>query len=258
MKEIAAILEPVGVATLKTGTSGRRHLCDAADGVPLFSFSRNAALLRPHHTDNDTFDKIEPHSLDRMVAAVAASLLRRFRPPALRRIPEDRKRSLPSRRAAEDERTVPRDGSVYPLLRIRFGPFGGLPMRKPFLLHSLVAFIAAASLAAAPPQNTGSVTESARVVVIEIPSTSWTKRRAGAGTDSRRLRADRRREEVDIAGAEVIDLNRTISAPAAAKDPFRRHSPAARRHWSSSSTVLLEHERAAARPDGARGFVRTA
>ncbi|MFN2387139.1 MAG: M28 family peptidase, partial [Thermoanaerobaculia bacterium] len=74
VREIATLLEPVGVSTLEPDSSGGADIYALKqDGVPLFSFEQD--MLRYfdlHHTDNDTFDKIEPRSLDRMVAAVAA------------------------------------------------------------------------------------------------------------------------------------------------------------------------------------------
>ena len=65
--------------------------------MPLFSFQQD--MLRYfdlHHTDNDTFDKIEPHSMDRMVAAVAAfAYCAASVPRPFERIPEDRRKITP-------------------------------------------------------------------------------------------------------------------------------------------------------------------
>ncbi|MBC8646022.1 MAG: M28 family peptidase [Thermoanaerobaculia bacterium] len=98
IKEIAALLEPVGVSTLSPESFGGADIYALKqDGVPLFSFQQD--MLRYfdlHHTDNDTFDKIEPHSMDRMVAAVAAfAYCAASVPRPFERIPEDRRKITP-------------------------------------------------------------------------------------------------------------------------------------------------------------------
>jgi carboxypeptidase Q len=71
--DIAALLEPLGAGTLKAGGTGGADISRLVlSGVPLFSVSQDASRYFDwHHTANDTFDKIEPDSLDRMTAAVA-------------------------------------------------------------------------------------------------------------------------------------------------------------------------------------------
>jgi hypothetical protein len=71
--EIAALLEPLGVGALKAGGLGGADTSSLVlSGVPLFSVSQDASRYFDwHHTANDTFDKIETDSLDRMTAAVA-------------------------------------------------------------------------------------------------------------------------------------------------------------------------------------------
>jgi hypothetical protein len=98
VREIASLLEPVGVASLKPESFGGADIYGLKkDGVPLFSFEQD--MLRYfdiHHTDNDTFDKIEPRSLDRMVAAVAAfAYCAASVPRPFERIPEDRRAVTP-------------------------------------------------------------------------------------------------------------------------------------------------------------------
>jgi hypothetical protein len=71
--EIAALLEPLGAGALKAGGLGGADTSSLVlSGVPLFSVSQDASRYFDwHHTANDTFDKIETDSLDRMTAAVA-------------------------------------------------------------------------------------------------------------------------------------------------------------------------------------------
>ena len=97
VREIAALLEPLGGNDLRsTGAGGADIFRLVLAGVPLFSVRQDASRYFDwHHTANDTFDKIEPESLDRMTAAVvvfayvAASV-----PEPFERIPKD-KRVLP-------------------------------------------------------------------------------------------------------------------------------------------------------------------
>jgi carboxypeptidase Q len=98
IKEIATLLESVGVAALRPESFGGADIYQLRqDGVPLFSFQQD--MLRYfdlHHTDNDTYDKIEPHSLDRMVAAVSAfAYCAAAIPRPFEKIPEDRRKITP-------------------------------------------------------------------------------------------------------------------------------------------------------------------
>ena len=74
LREIATLLEPVGAGELRAGGFGGTDVSPLrAAGVPLFSIRQDSSrYFDYHHTANDTFDKIEPESLDRNVAAVAA------------------------------------------------------------------------------------------------------------------------------------------------------------------------------------------
>lgn len=74
LKQIAALLEPVGAGELRGGGFGGADISSLRiAGVPLFSVRQDSSrYFDYHHTANDTFDKIEPALLDRNVAAVAA------------------------------------------------------------------------------------------------------------------------------------------------------------------------------------------
>jgi carboxypeptidase Q len=96
--EIAALLEPLGAGTLKAGGLGGADTSSLVlSGVPLFSVSQDASRYFDwHHTANDTFDKIEPESLDRMTAAVAVfAYVAASVPEPFERIPLE-KRVLPT------------------------------------------------------------------------------------------------------------------------------------------------------------------
>jgi carboxypeptidase Q len=73
VREIATLLEPLGAGDVSsTGAGGADISRLVLAGVPLFSVRQDASRYFDwHHTANDTFDKIEPESLDRMTAAVA-------------------------------------------------------------------------------------------------------------------------------------------------------------------------------------------
>jgi Zn-dependent M28 family amino/carboxypeptidase len=97
VREIASLLEPLGAGTLKAGGFGGADISRLIlSGIPLFSVSQDASRYFDwHHTSNDTFDKIEPESLDRMTAAVAAfAYVAASVPEPFERIPVE-KRVLP-------------------------------------------------------------------------------------------------------------------------------------------------------------------
>jgi len=97
VREIAALLEPLGGNDLRsTGAGGADIFGLVLAGVPLFSVRQDASRYFDwHHTANDTFDKIEPESLDRMTAAVAVfAYVAASVPEPFERIPKD-KRVLP-------------------------------------------------------------------------------------------------------------------------------------------------------------------
>lgn len=95
--EIAQILEPVGGGSLQPGSLGGADISRLIlAGVPLFSIRQDASrYFDYHHTANDTFDKIDRESIDRVTAAVAAfAYVAAAIPEPFERIPKD-KRVLP-------------------------------------------------------------------------------------------------------------------------------------------------------------------
>ena len=74
MKEISSLLEPLGASELTPDGFGGADISPLLlSGVPLFSVRQEASrYFDVHHTPNDTFDKIDIPSLDKMTAAVAA------------------------------------------------------------------------------------------------------------------------------------------------------------------------------------------
>ncbi len=71
---VATLLEPLGAGTLRKGGHGGADISPMASaGVPLFALSQETGRYFDfHHTADDTFDKIEPVSLDKAAASVAA------------------------------------------------------------------------------------------------------------------------------------------------------------------------------------------
>jgi hypothetical protein len=71
---VARLLEPLGAGTLRKGGLGGADISPLApSGVPLFALSQETGTYFDyHHTADDTFDKIEPESLDKAAAALAA------------------------------------------------------------------------------------------------------------------------------------------------------------------------------------------
>ena len=101
LRELASILEPLGAGDLRAGGAGGADISPLrADGVPQFSFRQDATRYFDwHHTANDTFDKIEPESLDRMTAAVAAfAWVAASHEPPFERIPADKRAEDPPAR----------------------------------------------------------------------------------------------------------------------------------------------------------------
>jgi carboxypeptidase Q len=74
IREIAAILAPMGAGeAIPRGSGGTDVAPLRQAGVPVFSVRQDSSrYFDYHHTANDTFDKVVPASLDRMVAAVSA------------------------------------------------------------------------------------------------------------------------------------------------------------------------------------------
>lgn len=98
VREIAELLEPLGgndVRSIGAGGADISRLVLA--GVPLFTVRQDASRYFDwHHTANDTFDKIEPESLDRVTAAVAVfAYVAASVPEPFERIPAE-KRVLPT------------------------------------------------------------------------------------------------------------------------------------------------------------------
>lgn len=71
---VAKILEPLGAGTLQKGGGGGVDISPMVPaGVPLFGLRQETGRYFDfHHTADDTFDKIEPASLDKAAAALAA------------------------------------------------------------------------------------------------------------------------------------------------------------------------------------------
>lgn len=71
---VAKLLEPLGAGTLRKGGAGGADVSPMAPaGVPLFGLRQETGRYFDfHHTADDTFDKIEPVSLDKAAAALAA------------------------------------------------------------------------------------------------------------------------------------------------------------------------------------------
>jgi len=91
IREIAKLLEPVGAGRASSGGFGGADISQLrAAGVPLFSVTQDSSRYFDfHHTANDTFDKIEPEALDRMVAAVATfAYVAASTPEPFERVPE--------------------------------------------------------------------------------------------------------------------------------------------------------------------------
>jgi carboxypeptidase Q len=101
LKAIARILEPIGAGALKADGGGGADIGPLKDaGVPLFAAIQDTSRYFDfHHTANDTFDKIEPEALDRMVASVAVfAWVAAMAPEPFEKIPEE-KRTEPRQRA---------------------------------------------------------------------------------------------------------------------------------------------------------------
>ena len=71
---VARLLEPLGAGSLRKGGQGGADISAmASSAVPLFGLRQETgSYFDFHHTADDTFDKIEPASLDRAAAALAA------------------------------------------------------------------------------------------------------------------------------------------------------------------------------------------
>lgn len=74
LASVALLLEPLGAGTLRKGGAGGADISPMAPaGVPLFGLRQETGRYFDfHHTADDTFDKIEPASLDKAAAALAA------------------------------------------------------------------------------------------------------------------------------------------------------------------------------------------
>jgi hypothetical protein len=96
VKEIAAILTPLGAGTLSAGGAGADTGTLKIAGVPMFMVRQDSSrYFDYHHTANDTFDKIDPEGLDRNVAAVAAfAYCAASAPELIERIPKDNREEL--------------------------------------------------------------------------------------------------------------------------------------------------------------------
>jgi Zn-dependent M28 family amino/carboxypeptidase len=93
VKEIAAILAPLGAGTLLAGGAGADTGTLKIAGVPMFMLRLDSSrYFDYHHTANDTFDKVDPEGLDRSVGAVAAfAYCAASVPELIERIPLDKR-----------------------------------------------------------------------------------------------------------------------------------------------------------------------
>jgi Zn-dependent M28 family amino/carboxypeptidase len=74
LSAVAKLLEPLGASSLRKGGAGGADTSPMLPaGVPLFGLRQDSSTYFDfHHSADDTFDKIEPASLDKAAAAVAA------------------------------------------------------------------------------------------------------------------------------------------------------------------------------------------
>ena len=107
---VAKLLEPLGAGTLRKGGHGGADISPMAPaGVPLFGLRQETGRYFDfHHSADDTFDKIEPASLDKAAAALAAMAY------AVADLPEIHARPSAPRSRSRDE------PAVSP-----FAPYGG-------------------------------------------------------------------------------------------------------------------------------------
>jgi len=94
LREIAEILEPLGVHSLLEGGSGGADISPLrADGVPQFAVRQDASLyFEWHHTANDTADKIDRAGMDVNAAAAAVfAWAAASVEPAFEKIPADKR-----------------------------------------------------------------------------------------------------------------------------------------------------------------------
>ena len=105
-KEIAALLQPVGVELGVEGGAGADVGTLKIAGVPMFMFRQDATrYFDYHHSANDTFDKISPEGLDRNVAAVAVfAYCAASVPELLERIPPEKRVAATPTPAAKGRR----------------------------------------------------------------------------------------------------------------------------------------------------------
>ncbi len=98
LKELAALLAPIAADTLTPAEQGGADLIPLIpSGIPQLGLALDATTYFDfHHTANDTFDRIDPRTLDRSTAAaaVAAYVLAEM-PQPLERVPPS-KRVLPA------------------------------------------------------------------------------------------------------------------------------------------------------------------
>jgi carboxypeptidase Q len=97
---IAAILAPVGAGQATGGATGGADLSPLRPaGIPLFQLSQDSSrYFDYHHTANDTFDKVEPASLDANVAAVTAlAYIAAEIPEPFEKIPEAQRKAADSK-----------------------------------------------------------------------------------------------------------------------------------------------------------------
>lgn len=91
------LLKPLGAETLKTGSGGADISTLRPAGVPLLSIWQDSSdYFDHHHTANDTFDKVDPKSLDLATAALAAAAyVAADLPEPLPRLTEEQRKARP-------------------------------------------------------------------------------------------------------------------------------------------------------------------
>lgn len=93
VKEVAALVQPIGVELGIEGGGGADVGTLKPAGVPMFAFRQDVTrYFDYHHSANDTFDKIDPNGLDKNVAAVAVfAYCAASTPQLLERIPPEKR-----------------------------------------------------------------------------------------------------------------------------------------------------------------------
>jgi hypothetical protein len=98
LQSLSPLLEPAGAGRVSGDGEGGADISPLREaGVPVFAVLQDMSTYFDfHHTANDTFDKIDPASLDRVVAAVASfAYVAASIPEPFERIPEGKRKRAP-------------------------------------------------------------------------------------------------------------------------------------------------------------------